>query len=242
MAPVLSLVSISKSFKVKRPQGLIGLAKGLSHKFLGERLVVLDDISFEVEKGEMLGIIGRNGSGKTTLLKIISGIYQPNHGSVKIEGKISPLLSIGTGFHRELKAEENIILAGMLLGLEKSEIKKRVSKIIEFAELEDMKEMKLKHYSSGMRARLAFATAIQIEPDILLVDEILSVGDMRFRKKGYNEFLKFKEEKKTILYASHNMGAIKKLCDRVLLLDFGKVVDIGLPEDIIKKYEEISMK
>ncbi len=242
MAPVLSLEHVSKSFKVKRPQGLIGLAKELSHRFSGERLVVLDDVSFEVEKGEILGIIGRNGSGKTTLLKIISGIYQPNQGSVRIEGKISPLLSIGTGFHRELKAEENIILAGMLLGLEKSEIKKRVSKIIEFAELQDMKEMKLKHYSSGMKARLAFATALQIEPDILLVDEILSVGDMRFRRKGYNEFLKFKEEKKTILFVSHSMGAIKKLCDRVILLDFGKVVDIGLPEDIVKKYEEISMK
>jgi len=187
----------------------------------------------------MFGIIGQNGSGKSTLLRLIAGIYDPDHGSVEIKGNLAPLIQIGTGFNNELNAAENIMMSGMLYGLEKKTINTKIPKIIEFAELDKFTGMKLKHYSSGMKARLAFSTVLELEPDILLVDEVLSVGDLSFREKSYNAFQKFTKGGKTVLYTSHNLEMIPKLCNRVLLLDNGKVITIGNPEYVIKKYRDL---
>jgi len=234
---VITVENLLKHFKIDDSKTIFRKFHGNDNKTI---VKALDDVSFNVKKGEMFGIIGVNGSGKTTLLRIIAGIYQPDKGVVKTYGRIAPLLQIGVGFYNDLVAKDNIILYGMLLGLKKSEIKNRIDDIINFAGLSDFKNMKLKYYSSGMRARLAFSTAMQIEPDILLVDEILSVGDLPFREKSFNAFLSFKKEGKTILYTSHNLTTLAKLCDRVLLLDKGKIITIGQPDEVIKKYKEIT--
>ena len=234
--------NVSKSFKLDRPwrpKLSLKTKKNYSSTQQNKTLIALDKITFTVLKGEILGIIGLNGSGKTTLLRIIAGIYQPNTGSVEVNGRLSPLMQIGAGFQGDLPAKENIIINGMLLGLSKSQIEKKVDKIIEYAELKKFPNLILKHYSSGMKARLAFATAMQVDPDILLVDEILSVGDKNFKEKSYETFLSFKKKNKTILMATHNLGNLSQICDRLLLLYKGKKVMIGLPEEVLKKYREI---
>jgi len=205
-------------------------------------ITALDDISFTIKKGEMLGIMGLNGSGKTTLLRTIAGIYKPDFGSIKVKGILAPLLQIGTGFNAELTAHENIMMYCLLLGLKKHEIKHRTRSIIEFAELGRFSEMKLKNYSSGMRARLAFSCALQVNPDILLVDEALAVGDRAFREKSYEEFLSFKKNGKTILYTTHSTEKISELADKVLILNKGKVRFIGNPDEAIQKYNKIIMR
>jgi len=226
MDPVI-IENVTKSFRVK-------VTKNSNNKFFA-----LNNISFSVKHGEMFGIIGRNGSGKTTLMRIIAGIYIPDSGNVDVTGKLSPLLQIGTGFQDDLIAAENIIMNGLLLGFSKSEIKEKIDGIIKFAGLENFTNLKLKNYSSGMKARLAFSTAMHVDPDILLADEILSVGDITFRKKSFETFLKFKEKNKTIIFSSHNLGVIKKLCDRVLLLDEGKNIMLGSPDEVITKYKSM---
>lgn len=236
METALSVENVSKIFKLKKQHAILEVQPT---SYVDDKLVALDKISFEVPKGEMLGIIGLNGSGKTTLLRIIAGIYKPDSGSVHLKGRLGPLLHIGTGFHNELTASENIIISGLLLGIPKPEIKKKVNDIIEFAGLQEFTNMKLKHFSSGMRARLAFSVAIQIDPDILLVDEILSVGDIAFRDKSFNAFLSFKNKGKTIVYTTHNLEILPRICDRVLLLDHGKMIMIGEPVEVIKKYKEM---
>jgi len=226
----ITVKNISKSFHVKRILGKPSI----------NSLLAIDNISFSIQQGTMVGIIGKNGSGKTTLLRIISGIYPLDSGNVQINGKMSPLLQIGTGFQNDLHASENIMMFGLLLGLTKPSIKEKIDDIIEFAELQDFSGMKLKDYSSGMKARLAFSTALHVDPDILLVDEILAVGDKSFRKKSSDAFLTFKEKKKTILLATHNTSILSELCDKVLLLDKGKLVFEGNPEEAVKEYEKIA--
>ena len=225
---------VSKVFSISKKRIFKQISKSKS-----DSLKVLDDISFDVKKGEILGIIGTNGSGKTTLLRIISGVYKPDTGNVKIYGRLSPLMQIGAGFQQEFTARDNIIANGMLLGLSKSDIEKKVSGVIQYAGLEKFTNLRIKHYSSGMRARLAFATAMQVNPDILLVDEILSVGDKNFKEKSYQTFTSFKKQNKSILFATHNLGNLPNFCDRVLLIDKGKIIMIGEPEEVIKKYKEI---
>jgi len=236
----IEISNLTKTFKIKSPHDKGMMSSIISSYSKNYKLIhALSDVSFSVSKGEAVGIIGLNGGGKSTLLKLIAGIYQPNSGIVKTEGLIAPLLQLGTGFHNELVASENIIMYGMLLGFSKKEIEKRVQKIISFAELEDFITMKLKHYSTGMKTRLAFSTALQIDPDILLVDEVFAVGDLAFRKKSYVEFLKFKTRKKTILYTTHNINTLSELSDRVILLHKGKLVIDGKPEEAVERYEEI---
>ncbi len=230
--------NISKSFKIPQ-KGLkrfrkFGSAKGI--------LLALDNVSFQVPKGKMYGIMGLNGSGKTTLLRVLAGIYKPASGSVTINGKLSQILHAGIGFNDEFAARDNIIASGMLLGMEKSEIEQKIQKIIQFAELEKFENQKLKHYSTGMRARLACSTALEINPDILLMDEILSTGDIRFREKSFKAFLSFKESGKTILYTTHSIAMIKELAEKVILLHQGKIIMIGKPDDVITKYKEIANK
>lgn len=201
-------------------------------------IYALNDISFSLEKGQILGIIGKNGSGKTTLLRTISGIYNPTSGNITVNGKLAPVLQIGIGFRNEISSIENIIMYGLLLGLEKDEIKDKVNMILEFADLKEFARMKLKYFSSGMRTRLAFATAMQIKSEIFLVDEILAVGDMDFKEKSFNEFMRLKKEGKTIIHTTHNLSAVERFSDKVLFLDKGKQVEIGDPKEVIAKYKK----
>lgn len=230
---------VVKNFKIKRKGAISGISN-ISEHTKNESISALNKISFTVQKGEILGIIGLNGSGKSTLLRIIAGVYSPDSGNVKVNGTLSPLLQLGVGFQNDLNARENIIINGMLLGLSKNKMLEKVTKIINFAELKEFSNLKIKHYSTGMKARLAFSIAMEIDPDILLVDEILSVGDIDFQKKSYEAFLTFKKNKKTILHASHNLNKLLEFSDRILLLQKGKIIMIGNPEEVIKKYKTIS--
>lgn len=196
----------------------------------------LKDVSFEVKQGEILGIIGRNGAGKSTLLKILSRITEPTTGDVKIYGRISSLLEVGTGFHPELTGRENIFLNGAILGMRKQEIKRKFDEIVAFAETEKFIDTPVKHYSSGMYVRLAFAVAAHLEPEILLVDEVLAVGDVAFQKKCLGKMSSVAEEGRTVLFVSHNMAAMQSLCGRALWLDKGKVVKDGSPGQVVTSY------
>jgi len=201
-----------------------------------EELRVLDGVSFSVRRGEMLGIVGLNGCGKTTLLRILSGIYSPDAGRVASRGKIIPFLGLGAGFNPELTARDNIVLYGVILGFTRAEIKKKIRSIAEFAEVGDFLDTKLKNFSSGMSARLAFAVAVQVDPDILIVDEVLSVGDVVFRKKSFDKFMEFRKRGKTIIYVSHNVHEIRKICDRAIFLHEGKILAEGDPAEVVDAY------
>ena len=200
----------------------------------------LSDITFEVKEGEFFGIIGRNGSGKSTLLKILASIYQPDTGKIKINGRVSPFLELGVGFNPELTAKENVFLNGAILGLSKKEVAEKYDGIIEFAELEDFVDMKLKNFSSGMQVRLAFSVAIQAQAEILLIDEVLAVGDANFKEKCFRTFKKMKAEGRTIVFVSHDMDSIKEFCDRAALIHNSKIEVIGSVEKAIQRYNEIN--
>lgn len=192
-----------------------------------EKLHVLNNISFDVKKGELIGVIGKNGIGKTTLLRIISNIYRPDSGTVTVNGKMAMFLELGAGFQLELTARENIILLGMIIGFKKNEIIKKIPAIMKFSGLEKFLDSKLKHFSSGMFARLAFATAIQMNYDIYLIDELIAVGDQEFQKKSFDTFIKLKKEGKTFLVISHDYRMLKSISDRMILLHNGKNLGYG---------------
>ena len=199
----------------------------------------LKDINFEVYQGECIGIIGTNGSGKSTLLKIITGVLNPSSGEVTVDGKISALLELGTGFNMEYTGIKNIYLNGTMMGYTREEMDERVESIIEFAEIGEFINQPVKSYSSGMFARLAFAVAINVEPDILIVDEALSVGDIFFQAKCYKKFSEFQEQGKTILFVSHDLSSVLKYCNKCLLINRGHQVQIGNTADVVNKYRKI---
>jgi len=196
----------------------------------------LKDVSFEVESGEVVGIIGRNGAGKSTLLKILSCITTPTTGSVRLRGRVSSLLEVGTGFHPELTGRENIYLSGSILGMKRREIDDKFDNIVKFAEVEKFLDTPAKRYSSGMYVRLAFAVAAHLEPEILMVDEVLAVGDASFQKKCLNKMQSVGEEGRTVLFVSHNMPAITRLCSRTILLDAGSVLHDGPSPQVVATY------
>lgn len=239
------LQNIDKSFKIfhkQRNSVYEYFTSFLDTRRSYDKLTVLKNISFSVKKGEMLGIIGFNGSGKTTLLKIIGGIYRPDSGVIITNGKLTPFLELGAGFNGELTARDNIILYGVILGLTKKEIKERIDDIAKFADIERFLDTKLKNFSAGMNARLAFSTAIQVEPDIMLMDEILSVGDISFQEKSFNTFLEFKKQKKTIVFVSHVIDQIETLCDKVLWIHDGVIQKYGEPVSVINEYKQFAEK
>lgn len=199
----------------------------------------LDDVSFDVYKGETVGIIGTNGSGKSTILKIITGVLSPTAGNLNISGRISALLELGAGFNMEFTGIENIYLNGTMLGFSEKEIDDKLESILEFADIGDFVYQKVKTYSSGMFVRLAFAVAINIDPEVLIVDEALSVGDVFFQNKCYRKFEDFKKQGKTILFVSHDLGSISKYCDRVILLEKGHKIGEGEPKEIIDMYKKV---
>jgi len=199
----------------------------------------LADISLEVEKGDFFGIVGRNGSGKSTLLKIIAGVYVPTSGSVLRNGTLTPFIELGVGFNPELSGKDNVFLNAALLGFTRKQTQKMYTSIVHFAELEDFMDLKLKHYSSGMQVRLAFSVAVKSESDILLLDEVLAVGDINFQEKCFKYFEKLKKEKKTVIFVSHDLEAIKKFCNKAVLINNSKLVAQGNPRWIAEKYLKI---
>jgi len=200
----------------------------------------LKDISFDVKKGEFLGIVGRNGSGKSTLLKIIAGIYRPSIGSVAINGRLVPFIELGVGFNPDLTGRENVFLNGALMGFSLKEIRGKYSDIVEFAELERFMDQKLKNYSSGMQVRLAFSVAtVLAESDILLIDEVLAVGDADFQKKCFEYFKSLKKNNKTVIFVSHDMNAVREYCDRAILINESKIIATGTPGKVSREYDKL---
>jgi len=196
----------------------------------------LKEVSFEVKRGEVVGIIGRNGAGKSTLLKILSRITEPTEGRAIMQGRVGSLLEVGTGFHPELTGRENIYLNGAILGMKKAEIDRKFDEIVAFAEIEKFIDTPVKHYSSGMYVRLAFAVAAHLEPEILLVDEVLAVGDLAFQKKCLGKMGDIAKKGRTVLFVSHNMAAIERLCDRCILLQEGRIAKSGMVADVVQSY------
>jgi lipopolysaccharide transport system ATP-binding protein len=199
----------------------------------------LKGISFVIRKGETVAIIGRNGSGKSTILKIIAGVYRPTAGQVRISGQVGALIELGAGFHPDLTGRENIVINGLLLGLSKQEIQSREQQILDFAELGDFIDSPVKQYSSGMFMRLGFAIATEIDPDILLIDEILAVGDESFQHKCAARIDDFRRRGKTIVFISHNLAAVRQLCHRALMIDGGVLLADGPADELIGRYEEL---
>ncbi len=206
------------------------------------RYEVLKDISFEVYKGETLGIIGRNGAGKSTILGLIAGVLKPSKGDVIVKGRISPLLELGGGFHHDLTGRENIMLNGVLMGLTRAEVQRKMDKIIDFSELRDFIEQPIRVYSSGMLARLGFSVVAHLEPEILLIDEVLSVGDMEFQKKCLDKMMEFKKNGVTMVFVSHSLSDVERICDRVMLIENHNIRKIGMPNEVILDYYSHTQK
>jgi lipopolysaccharide transport system ATP-binding protein len=225
-----------------KPDPLLKIGQEHHTRLIGEQFWALQDINFQVTEGEVLGIIGRNGAGKSTLLKILSQVTAPTSGEIKIKGRIASLLEVGTGFHAELTGRENIFLNGAILGMTKGEIRRKLDEIIDFSGIEEFIDTPVKRYSSGMYVRLAFAVAAHLEPEILIVDEVLAVGDAEFQKKCLGKMQDVSQKLgRTILFVSHNLLAVRQLCGRAVLMQNGKLVTDGLPDDVINHYTEIAM-
>jgi ABC-type polysaccharide/polyol phosphate transport system ATPase subunit len=201
-------------------------------------LHALRDVSFEVPPGQFIGIIGRNGSGKSTLLKCTAGIYPPDRGTITVDGRVSPFIELGVGFNPELTARDNVVVNAALLGMPKSEALARFPAIIEFAELERFVDLKLKNYSSGMQVRLGFASMIQADADVYLVDEVLAVGDARFQQKCFDTFRRLKREQRTVVFVTHDLATVERFCDRAVLLEHGEIAADGDPRDVIHTYRQ----
>lgn len=240
----ISVKNVSKNFKL--PHEKADSVKSLfvnpfnKNRKKFEVQHTLRDISFDIPKGEFFGIVGRNGSGKSTLLKIIAGIYQPNKGSVAVNGRLVPFIELGVGFNPQLSGRDNVYLNGALLGFSEKEVDAKYAAIVDFAEIERFMDQKLKNYSSGMQVRLAFSVAtILAESDILLIDEVLAVGDADFQRKCFEYFRKLKKDKKTVVFVSHDMNAIREYCDNAILIDESEIVFSGSSDETAKEYSRL---
>jgi ABC-type polysaccharide/polyol phosphate transport system ATPase subunit len=206
------------------------------------RFEALDDVSFAVESGEFFGIVGRNGSGKSSLLKCLAGIYRTDAGQIYVNGRVSTFIELGVGFNPDLAARDNVVMNGIMLGLTPREARARFERVVQFAELEEFVDLKLKNYSSGMHVRLAFSVMVQVEADILLVDEILAVGDASFQQKCFDVFFRMRDEGRTVLFVTHDMAAVQRFCHRAMLLDRGRVAAMGEPRDVADRYLQLNFE
>ena len=241
MENIIEAKNVSMNFKMTKEK-IFSLKeyfiKFLKRELIFEEFCALTDVSFSVKKGEILGIIGYNGAGKSTMLKVISGIMKPTTGTIKVEGIISPLIELGSGFDMELTARENIFLNGYILGYSKKFIKEHFDKIVEFSELEEFLDVPVKNFSSGMVARLGFAIATVVQPEILIVDEILSVGDFKFQEKSENKIKEMLASGTTVILVSHAINQIEDICTKVLWLEHGKVRGYGNTKEICEEYKK----
>ncbi|HEX7633282.1 MAG TPA: ABC transporter ATP-binding protein [Candidatus Saccharimonadales bacterium] len=237
---------VSKDFVL--PHNKVNSVKGLFMSLASNRNKTeetqhaLKDISFEIKKGEFFGIVGRNGSGKSTMLKILANIYQPTKGGIQTTGKLVPFIELGVGFNPELTGRENVFLNGAMLGFSEKEVEAMYKDIVEFAELERFMDQKLKNYSSGMQVRLAFSMATRAEADILLVDEVLAVGDADFQRKCFDYFKKLKKDKKTVVFVSHDMTAVREYCDRAVMIEKSEVISTGSADEVASKYTKMFLQ
>ena len=239
-AAAISVRNLNKSFRLPHEQ-YHTLKERALHMFRNrsfDQLDAVQNVSVDIAPGEFFGIVGRNGSGKSTLLKCLAGIYEIDSGELAVNGRLSPFIELGVGFNMDLTARDNVIINAIMLGLSRRQAHERFGDIIAFAELEEFVDLKLKNYSSGMYVRLAFATAVQVDADILLIDEVLAVGDAAFQQKCFDEFGRLRDEGRTILFVTHDMGAVERFCNRALLLEHGRVVDISDPASIARQYNQ----
>ena len=236
----ISVKNVEKSFKIYKDKGFTLKERILFFKSRNAYVKndILKGISFDIEKGDILGIIGRNGSGKSTLLKLITKIIYPDSGSIKINGKVSSLIELGAGFHPDMTGRENIYINASIYGLTKKEIDSKLDTIIKFSELEEFIDSPIRTYSSGMYMRLAFSVAINVEAEILLIDEILSVGDANFQAKCFRKMQELKDSGITIVIVSHDLHTMEKLCNKVIWIESGKIKRSGIPNEVLKEYIE----
>lgn len=234
----VSVKDLSKSFSIPhmRIDTMRGVVVNMLRRKNYESLRAVNGVSFEIETGEFVGILGRNGSGKSTLLRILAGIYEPDTGSVSVAGSVSPFLELGIGFNPELSGRDNIVLNGVILGMTRRDIQEHFDEIVEFSGLSGFMDQKLKYYSSGMQVRLAFSVLLHANREILLMDEVLAVGDEDFQKKCIQVFERYRQEQRTVILVSHDLDAIEKHCGRALLLDHGKLIAEGKPSDVVSLY------
>lgn len=241
----LKVDHVSKSFHLPLEKAS-GLKQAFINRMRGVKgyteQKVLKDISFEIKKGEFFGIVGRNGSGKSTLLKLISQIYTPNKGKITVNGSLVPFIELGVGFNPELTGRENVYLNGAMLGFSRPEIDAMYDEIVEFAELHDFMDQKLKNYSSGMQVRLAFSVAIKAEGDILVLDEVLAVGDEAFQRKCFQYFAKLKKDKKTVILVTHSMDSVRQFCSKAMMIESGRIVEFGSTAKVSQAYRELFME
>jgi len=240
--PPIVVDAVSKTFRVpeERVHTLKERALHPMRRSRHESFQALHDISFQVGSGEFFGIAGRNGSGKSTLLKCLAGIYGVDTGKIWMNGRLSPFIELGVGFNQDLAARDNVVLNGIMMGLSPREARRRVDEVIDFAELREFEELKLKNYSSGMHVRLAFSVAIQVDADILLVDEVLAVGDAAFAQKCFDVFNRMRNEGRTIVFVTHDMATLNRFCHRAMLLERGHMVHLGEPHEVADRYLEIN--
>ncbi len=241
-APAISVQQVGKTFRLPHQQ-YSTLKERILHPFRSteyDELHAVQDVSVDIAQGEFFGIVGRNGSGKSTLLKCIAGIYGVDTGRIEIAGRLSPFIELGVGFNMDLTARDNVVINAIMLGLSRRQARARFEHVIAFAELEEFVDLKLKNYSSGMLVRLAFATAIQVDAEILLIDEVLAVGDAAFQQKCFEEFFRLKREGKTIIFVSHDMHSLERFCNRAMLMERGEMRLLGDPHQIARAYHKLN--
>jgi ABC-type polysaccharide/polyol phosphate transport system ATPase subunit len=240
--PAVVVDGLSKSFRLPHEQVSTLKERALHplRRSTYEQFQALKDVSFAVPKGEFFGIVGRNGSGKSTLLKCLAGIYRADSGAIYLDGRVSTFIELGVGFNPDLAARDNILINGVMLGLTPREALARYDRVIEFAELREFEDLKLKNYSSGMQVRLAFSVMVQVDADVLLIDEVLAVGDVAFQQKCFDVFNRLRDEGRTILFVTHDMAAVRRFCHRALLIERGEIRAVGAPTDVSAAYVDLN--
>jgi ABC-type polysaccharide/polyol phosphate transport system ATPase subunit len=243
-APVVQVEGLRKSFQIPTHR-VDSLKERVTHPFAAREyreLKALDGVSFDIRKGEFFGIVGRNGSGKSTLLKLLASIYRADAGTIRIAGRLAPFIELGVGFSPDLSARQNIVLNGVMMGLTPEQARSRVEAVIAFAELEDFADLKLKNYSSGMLVRLGFSLMLEVDADILLIDEVLAVGDAAFQQKCADAFHELKEAGKTIVLVTHEMATVEEYCHRAMLISDGNIAHLGEPEEVGRRYLRLNFE
>ncbi len=240
---MISIQNVSKLYRIyEKPSGRLKEILLRGRRKYHRDFWALEDVSLEVATGEVVGIIGRNGAGKSTLLQIVSGILAPTRGDVRVEGRVTALLELGSGFNHEYTGRENILLSGQILGFSEAEMKRRLDVIVKFAELEAFVDQPVKTYSTGMMMRLAFAAAIHVDPDVLILDEALSVGDVYFQRKSFDRIEHFRRSGKTVLFVSHDPQLVQRLCSRALWIEEGRIAMVGRARDVVTAYQAFCVK